>query len=506
MRRRRCSLGVWTIAFCTLSVARLQAEDLIVSDTLTISAPVTYDNVTVSPTGQLTIDAEFTVAIAMTIENGGRVWHSDYDGGPIYRLELTIEPGGLLDIQQGGAIDVSGRGLRGGRHGSNLLQGEGYDSTGTTISRITGRACGGSYGGLGAIWYDQIGGPVYGFAEEPNHYGSGGGLGANAYISGLDGGGLVRINADGATVRVDGAIRANGLNGRNDTDGGGAGGGIKITCASLTGSGNIEAFGGDEFPDNSFSGAGGGGGRIAVYYESTNDLSDTQFNATGGGAVGIAGRNGNGGAGTIYIKQEGVDPVGRLVIAGRYSQFESPLRILTPQVKSLEVRGGTAMVIGRDLNIDGVPDTLSTQEVTIIKTSSSVRISDSVALSMLGSCQVNGNAILTLGPGCLLSILGDPGTDLAVEASSTVTLGPGSTLLADRMQVDASTLTANGGIFGISGADNTLVLQSGTVFNCNGPFAVQNLGVHSNSIVNINEALTVEGQFAVDTGGALKRP
>jgi hypothetical protein len=64
----------------------LQAADLIVSDTLQLTVPATYDNVIVQSTGLLVVDAPLTVLGNMRIEAGGVVTHT-----------LQLEAGLALD-------------------------------------------------------------------------------------------------------------------------------------------------------------------------------------------------------------------------------------------------------------------------------------------------------------------------------------------------------------------------------------------------------------------------
>ncbi|MCY2963358.1 MAG: Ig-like domain-containing protein, partial [Planctomycetota bacterium] len=113
--------------------------------------------------------------------------------------------------------------------------------------------------------------------HDPQDFGSGGG--------GNYGGGLVEIQAN--TLTLNGALRANGLDG----NGAGSGGGIKLTVGTLGGTGSISAAGG-----NAISNASGGGGRIALYLGDYSGFDIAKVTAYGG-STGIAG-----GPGAIYLR------------------------------------------------------------------------------------------------------------------------------------------------------------------------------------------------------------
>jgi hypothetical protein len=102
---------------------------------------------------------------------------------------------------------------------------------------------------------------------------------------------MVRLTV-GGTLRVDGAVTANGADGQSWPDSGGSGGSIYLRAGSVGGSGVVSANGGNAI-DNP-AGGGGGGGRIALYYQ-TNSFSGA-LTATGGAGWEY------GGAGTIYTK------------------------------------------------------------------------------------------------------------------------------------------------------------------------------------------------------------
>ena len=90
---------------------------------VTISSDTTFDNVTVTGTGVLIVDAILTVNVNMTIQSDGKVTHGAAD-----TTGLVLNVTGTLTVDAGGAINVNGVGLRGGNNGSRFGQeGEGID-------------------------------------------------------------------------------------------------------------------------------------------------------------------------------------------------------------------------------------------------------------------------------------------------------------------------------------------------------------------------------------------
>jgi hypothetical protein len=143
---------------------------------------------------------------------------------------------------------------------------------------------------------------------------------------------VLRIEVPGS-LRVDGRISADGLDGSLDA-GGGAGGSIWMTVGTLSGSGKITANGGAGLG----SAGGGGGGRLAVTY-SLSDFSGT-IEALGG--PGLTG----GGAGTVYINSAD-GALNRLLIenaglAGTNTPLSSAYR-LPPPPFDLVISGGAGV-------------------------------------------------------------------------------------------------------------------------------------------------------------------
>ena len=120
--------------------------------------------------------------------------------------------------------------------------------------------------------------------SDPDDLGSGGGAWENA--DGGDGGGLIRINAE--SILLNGVISANGADSGGSAAGAGSGGTVNITTVDLTGTGSIQATGGN-------GGAGGGGGRISLLRSGQLTLPTSHFSVLGG-----VGSYGTGAEGTLY--------------------------------------------------------------------------------------------------------------------------------------------------------------------------------------------------------------
>lgn len=196
-----------------------------------------------------------------------------------------------LTIAAGGKIDVDGKGydMTGGSGNANPGLGPGFGS-GVGTSTVT--QYGASHGGYGGTWrgrgrlpYDNPAAPVYpGSSGGRTQYGSS--------ISG--GGGAVRIVATG-TVTVNGSILASAENtAKYNTDAlandntAGSGGSIFIETSVFRGlNGVLRADGGStSCPTNSNTGRVGGGGMIAVHYDTSlqqdGDVSGMTISAAPG--------------------------------------------------------------------------------------------------------------------------------------------------------------------------------------------------------------------------------
>ncbi|HXG37191.1 MAG TPA: T9SS type A sorting domain-containing protein [Bacteroidota bacterium] len=254
-----------------------------------------------------------------------------------------------------------------------------------TTSAYAGGSHGG-YGGFGArqpasIMFGRSSLP-YGDPREPLSFGEGG-MGSWGYRSdvtqwhylqtfGGSGGGVLRILC-GGTVRVNGAIRADGASGSGDISGldegtgGGAGGSIWLSASSLAGSGIISASGGDGRYDAFYRGygGGGGGGRIRIDY-GDKALWTGKVMAVGGRggreAISWSDLRNNGGPGTVYWNQSGGEQRieisdegghrGLGYLSGILSGFDVDIRSAVVATEGLAVRNlsvrDSAILAGND--------------------------------------------------------------------------------------------------------------------------------------------------------------
>ncbi|MDD2943085.1 MAG: SBBP repeat-containing protein [bacterium] len=213
-------------------------------------------------------DREFPFIIPeVTVASGGVLTHTA--NGTLQQHIMHLQTN-LLEVQAGGAIDVSGRGSIAGEGA-----GQGFQYGG------------GGYGGVGGAGATGIPGAAFGSQVAPLDIGSGGGYAGS-------GGGVVLIQVED-TLILDGDIIADGVAGNySGSDIGGAGGSVLLTVNHFDGGGYIDAQGGT----GTGSGGGGSGGRIALFY------NDGTFGALGsvsqlGLQVAPSGGS-NGSIGTLY--------------------------------------------------------------------------------------------------------------------------------------------------------------------------------------------------------------
>lgn len=198
----------------------------------------------------LTVDGWESLLNATELRVEGTITHTannvqfpDAAGNWVRQHRILLQ-GSNITIAAGAVIDADWKGYRVG-------QGPGtpFGSTG-----------GAGHAGLGGHGDGAVGGPAYGDPFAPVVPGSGGGL----HVNGAEGGGAIRIAADGQ-LTVHGTIRASGRTALGSHGGGGSGGSIWLSCRTLAGSaaGLVQAKGGN---GNHYGGAGAGG-RLAVAYD-----------------------------------------------------------------------------------------------------------------------------------------------------------------------------------------------------------------------------------------------
>jgi len=223
----------------------------------------------------VTVNSDLTLPAGVTLRHGS---------GDTTGLTVTAPN---LSIESTGSINVNGRG-----HGG----GSGVDGSGEGGG--TGGDGGGAHGGNGG---ESAGGSAYGSLAQPDDLGSGGaGTNRSGSTKGGNGGGKIFLDIAG-TLTLDGSLSANGgngvyLGGQGNPAGGGSGGTVRVAAGSFDGAGSITANGG-----NGLTGGGSGaGGRIAIHYDSetfSGTLSARGSHTAGSGDLG--------GAGTIFLKENG---------------------------------------------------------------------------------------------------------------------------------------------------------------------------------------------------------
>ena len=252
------------------------------NDKSPIPAAYTFDNVVLRNSALVLGDSPLNIAGELRLENNSKLMHTrGLDNG----LQINAAS---VRVDATSAIDVSGRGYRGGLR-------DGAPCSGETLGGLFNvrEYTGGSYGGYGGKGNGSPQSLVYGSPSEPVYLGSGGGCG-DYDRKGGDGGGRVEIAARG-TVEVLGAIKADGSASESYDAGAGSGGSIKIEAQAIKGSGSISANGGG-------GDVAGGGGRIAVFYGNLGgageDFNGLRKVTAYGGRADVYGS-----AGTVLFKQ-----------------------------------------------------------------------------------------------------------------------------------------------------------------------------------------------------------
>jgi hypothetical protein len=228
----------------------------ITGNTTIDTTTTTYDNKTlVIEGGTVTIRGPHTFDRLLLL--GGTIVHNNLE-----KVEITTTRG--MYVACGATIDTTGRGYQNNASYPDAQQPYQY--------------IGGSHIGLSTF---GITAAAYGSVYRPQEHGGG------AY-SGSAGGGVVRIKA-GPSVAIDGALRANG---QDAGDRSGAGGSIYISTGKITGSGSLEARGGNVYYEKA------GGGAIAIEYTDAASTLPPSILTRGG----QGGTYYPGGAGTLYVK------------------------------------------------------------------------------------------------------------------------------------------------------------------------------------------------------------
>ena len=221
--------------------------ELDLDDAGTVEGPLLVDTLVLQPSPSGVALGEGVVVQNLTLASGATLHPPSSAAGV---LHLVVP--GTLTIEAGASIDVTAHG-----YGGDV---SGLAPAGVAASTV--EQSGGSHGGQGTRYHHPYGGQageIFGNVYDPATPG-GAGVGQRSN-EGMPGGGILELEA--GDLVVDGEILARG---GSCQGGSGAGGSIHIGATTISGSGLIDASGGDHFPSlcgSSFYG-GGGGGRIAI--------------------------------------------------------------------------------------------------------------------------------------------------------------------------------------------------------------------------------------------------
>ncbi|MBL9136865.1 MAG: hypothetical protein JNK85_13420, partial [Verrucomicrobiales bacterium] len=301
------SAATWVIESDTVleSEARSHDGDVLViqAGTLTMRGAHVFDSVTVSGTGRWVVaDPEVVEVIALEVRGSGV---ATLAGGSRLVVRQSVR------LRDSGRVECEGRHIDAAVNGEWLGQGVKIEAaslvmeSGTSITADArgylgatdrghagagpgggghagdyGRAGGAGYGG----WGQSVpgiplgrGGPSYGSVLTPKDLGSGGGGGNADRAQGGRGGGAIHLVV-GGVLELNGTLSANGGDGVHNF-GGASGGSILVETDSLRGSGSLQSRGGAGGSDG---GASGAGGRIAVYYR-TSEFTGHALSSVAGG-------------------------------------------------------------------------------------------------------------------------------------------------------------------------------------------------------------------------------
>ena len=382
---------------------------------------------------------------------------------------LNLSVTGDATIQPGASILGDGKGFLAGQG-----NGVGGSATNLTPNSVTGG--GGGYGGIGGTGAGLApGGNPYGSVTAPINPGSGGG--GNQQIlaqagSGGAGGGSLEITVTG-TLTLNGRISANGADSLGLGCGGGSGGSVWLMAGMFTGAGTVSANGGaGDLPN----GGGGGGGRIAI------DYGTNQFT----GAISVSGGRGfgNGGAGTIYTKQNSMQ-IGAIVVDGGGSSGAGTSLQLQIPLSDLTVTGG-AMVICSNSSPPAVHNLVIASNSSMVITGAPLFAESSIT----GDVTVqSGGSITADGQGAAAN--SGPGAGAFITSASFGGTGSGGSFVGNG-GAGASGASTHGAYYGTA---LSLSLGSG-----GGTGGTTNSGAAGGGLMNINVSgtLTVNGTISAN--------
>ena len=416
------------LRFTTAPAVLITLQGVGTSNSPYVLASGRYGDITIS--NSYVVFDGLVIANSLSLSNGSVLTHRATGLSGEERLEIHAD---AVTIDGTSRIDVRGRGYLGSYRGEQRY----YARTlGNTTSGGSYQGAGGSYGGWGnaSNWSGTINSP-YGDLSDPNEVGSGGSTASSAYGGG-NGGGLLRLTAE--TLQVDGSINADGNAGYY---GGGSGGGIRLDVGTLSGNGWITARGGSS-SNTSQSGGAGGGGRMAIYYDSLS-LTEDHLLAQGGQSGNGSRSDRNGGAGTIYLKSHAAT-MADVILDNQGIATNRTTTIPGGEYVSVTVRENARFTVQSDLRTE-VPLTLTDATLTV---SGGLTIPGDLNLTrstlvVKGALPVPGAVTLTssyLEVAGALQIDGD----LSLSESSVLTHSAATTGSEYRLEVRAQNVTIDG--------------------------------------------------------------
>jgi hypothetical protein len=344
----------------------------------------------------------------------------------------------------GATINVDGKGYRGGTMGAD---GNGKGPGGSSVGA-------GSYGGRGG----GFSGPVYSSAAQPDQPGSGGFGGTQAGDYGGAGGGLVWIQASDSVI-LSNSISAEGT-AANSRGAAGSGGGIYIACRAVTATNAVLRARGGSWV-NSSTQSRGGGGRIAVIYDTNAqalvDVPAVTFNV--GKRLNSLADSTYGDMGTLYFPDNRFlsSPVlhsGEWIAPGQTNLVFASLTITNANIRFAQE--GMTITVSNDLYIAGTNSQLMLGGDTSGYDAYEFFSGSARPLSL----RVGGNLILTNRGSFCVAAAATNGTDVAYGALVSVT---GRIDVATGCVIHVSAHPTNGASARLQAG--ALDLQSGGVVN-----------------------------------------
>ncbi|MBI4022648.1 DUF2341 domain-containing protein, partial [Candidatus Berkelbacteria bacterium] len=379
------------------------------SNTSLAEGTYTMNNLTINTAATLTLAGNTTVNVlgALDIDDAGGaskiVCQGKNTSAASGGVGCTINVTGNATVDASSLIDADAQGYAAGTSTAATGKGPGAGAGGTNRGGGAGH---GGVGGAGDPNGGGAGGPVYDDPIAPTDLGSGGGGGNSVGPSGGAGGGAVRLAVTG-TLTLNGGITADGAASAGSCGGGGAGGSVYVTTGTLAGSGTMTATGGNSAGNcgGSTAGmAGGGGGRIAVYYNTNSAFGGFTTSVVTAGTGTSPGQNGSVGTAAFFdadtMSAPTTDTARDLYV---YTNFAYETAGASISLDNVTV--GTSGVAGATLTLAGN---------TTLTIGGSLAVTDGTSGSSLVCLSTNTTAA-SGGRGCTLSVAGS--TTIATNSS-----------------------------------------------------------------------------------------